>query len=165
MDIRIAGTEYSLHNKSFEIYIQGCTRHCPGCHNPETQPLNGGEVVDIDQWLSKQAQKVYKFNDLVDRIFISGGDLLCLPYKEAQHFTHTLCRVFADKPIWLFTGAREEDVEPWVFNFYDVVKCGEYDQTQKQDGFPASKNQKLIINKQTMFHIDTLDFKGEIKWK
>ena len=50
MDIKIAGTEFSLQRKAFEIYVQGCYRNCVGCHNPETQPFSGGTLVDIDKY-------------------------------------------------------------------------------------------------------------------
>ena len=30
------------------VFVQGCPRSCPGCHNPQTQPLCGGyEEEDV----------------------------------------------------------------------------------------------------------------------
>ncbi|MCL2094817.1 anaerobic ribonucleoside-triphosphate reductase activating protein [Candidatus Saccharibacteria bacterium] len=31
------------------VWTQGCTKHCPGCQNPETWPLQGGVEVPIDE--------------------------------------------------------------------------------------------------------------------
>ena len=28
----------------YAVFVQGCSHHCPGCHNPESQPCAGGEV-------------------------------------------------------------------------------------------------------------------------
>ncbi|MDD3806285.1 MAG: 4Fe-4S cluster-binding domain-containing protein, partial [bacterium] len=29
------------------LFTQGCPRSCPGCHNPDTQPLDGGVIRDV----------------------------------------------------------------------------------------------------------------------
>lgn len=165
MKIRIAGTEYSLRNKSFEIYVQGCDRACPGCHNPETQDHEGGEEVVMGDWLPVQYQKVDKFGNLVQRIFVSGGDLLCLPRPVACEFSREVRNTWKDKELWLFTGATKENVPLWVWGYYDVVKCGPYDQTKKQEGFPASSNQMLLLNKSRWNRFNNeLGFKGVIEW-
>lgn len=147
-EIRIAGTEYSLQYKSYEIYVQGCFRHCPNCHNPETQPFNGGTLVDMTTFLSKQAEKVAEFGNLVDRIYVTGGDLLCSPKEKAIAFSGLVRFYFPDKELWLFTGGELENIPEEVKQFYDVIKCGEYKEDLKQEGlFPATSNQRLAIRK------------------
>ena len=32
----------------FSVFVQGCSHHCPGCHNPESQPFEGGYSADIE---------------------------------------------------------------------------------------------------------------------
>ena len=46
--MKIAGTQFTLKTKSFEIYVSGCAGnpHCKGCHNPETWDFNVGEEFD-----------------------------------------------------------------------------------------------------------------------
>jgi anaerobic ribonucleoside-triphosphate reductase activating protein len=31
------------------VFVQGCPHHCPGCHNPQTQHLQGGQDIDVAQ--------------------------------------------------------------------------------------------------------------------
>ena len=33
----------------FTVFCQGCPHHCPGCHNPQTHPFDGGSLVTIDR--------------------------------------------------------------------------------------------------------------------
>ena len=51
------------------FFTQGCDLHCPGCHNPKTWELNGGEIHDIFD-----LRKKWKHNPLLDGITISGGE-------------------------------------------------------------------------------------------
>ena len=53
------------------VFVQGCRRHCEGCHNPESWPLDGGGEVT--------AESLYTFiskNPLIDGVSLSGGEPL-----------------------------------------------------------------------------------------
>lgn len=59
------------------IWVQGCSRHCPGCFNPETHDPKGGALVpvdDLDAWL-------VKCKDLhgIEGVTISGGEPMDQP--------------------------------------------------------------------------------------
>lgn len=172
MKIRIAGTEYSLKNKSFEIYVQGCYRKCPGCHNPDTQPFDGGKEVDAAEFCKEILEKIKPFGNLIRNIYISGGDLLCQRGYNAYIFSELFSYYFSSKyKIWLFTGSNEMDLPSWVWKFYDVVKCGSFDKNNlnPEGSFPASKNQKLLFNEKYRDELEDLfndtEFIGEKKWK
>ena len=124
MKIRIAGTEFSLSQKAFEIYIQGCYRQCSGCHNPETQPYNGGKEVDINEFLMEKGEVLLNVYNLVDNIYITGGDLLCHSKYVAQEFSKQAVNLlpFNDCYYWLFTGCKEENLPKWVWDYYDIIK-------------------------------------------
>ena len=51
------------------IFTQGCTRHCPGCHNPETHDKSGGKIVTVKDIISGMDE-----NPIIDGITISGGE-------------------------------------------------------------------------------------------
>lgn len=170
MNIRIAGTEFSLKNKSFEIYIQGCWRGCPGCHNPGTHSFIAGELVNITQYVDKIANRIYPFKELIKNIYISGGDLLCYGQDVAEDFSNHIKYSFHPSyKIWLFTGAGTEDAIPdWIWYYYDVVKSGMYKENLRnpEGTFPASSNQILIFNDWcSKDFFDSVDFKGEKIWK
>lgn len=57
--IRIAGTvDDSIvdgEGLRYTIFVQGCPRRCPGCHNPETQCFEGGRLADTAELLAEIA--------------------------------------------------------------------------------------------------------------
>lgn len=71
--IRIAGTvEESIVDGPglrYVLFTQGCPHRCPGCHNPETHPFDGGRVVTLD-WV---VQDVIK-NPITRGVTFSGGE-------------------------------------------------------------------------------------------
>lgn len=168
--IHIAGTEYSLKNKAYEIYVQGCYHCCHGCHNPETHDPNGGIEVSSSDFLEEQRRKVDLFPTLIDNIYITGGDLLCGNFETIEQFSNLLKFFFPDKVLWLFTGFMRDYLPSWVFWYYDIVKCGGYDEEQlnPKGSFPASKNQKLIFNSNKMNVLNnkyySIEFLGEKLW-
>ncbi len=54
------------------IYVQGCPHHCPGCHNPQTHPFEGGTKTDIAALL-----EMIRKNPLLDGVTFSGGEPFC----------------------------------------------------------------------------------------
>lgn len=147
--IRISGTEFSLGRRAFEIYVQGCFRGCKGCHNPETQPSSGGEEVDIREFLREQKKKTDEFGDLVQNIYVTGGDLLCHTRDLVDEFSKEVAETWPDKIRWLFTGDKYNDIRDVVWLYYDIVKCGPYLQHRRlpEGVFPASDNQELVFNR------------------
>ena len=57
------------------FYVQGCPHHCPGCHNPETWPFEGGsEMFPADLFA------MVKENPLCKGVTLSGGE----PFAQAE---------------------------------------------------------------------------------
>lgn len=148
MEIRIAGTEVSIQRGSYEIFVQGCYRNCKGCHNPETHMFDGGYLVNVEEFLDDIWTKVQRYDGLITDIYISGGDLLCQPEETAIRFTRLVRNKFPHIKLWLYTGCKRENLPEWVWDYYDVVKAGEYiEELRLPDGsFPASSNQEIIDN-------------------
>ena len=83
MDIRIAGTvdDSIVDGPGFRytVFTQGCSHHCPGCHNPETHDFAGGRTVDTDAIVAQM-----RANPLLDGLTLSGGDPMEQPAPCAE---------------------------------------------------------------------------------
>ncbi len=58
----------------YALFTQGCPRACPGCHNPQTQPLEGGVETTVETILAE-----IDANPLLDGVTFSGGE----PFLQA----------------------------------------------------------------------------------
>ena len=58
-------------------FCQGCPHHCPGCHNPETWPFEGGTEMDTDTLVQIAAS-----NPLCRGVTFSGGE----PFAQAEGY-------------------------------------------------------------------------------
>ena len=84
------------------VFVQGCSHRCPGCHNPESQPAEGGEVRLISQLVES-----IKGNSLVHDVTLSGGE----PFEQAAACTQ-VARLLKKEGygIWTYTGYLLEDL-------------------------------------------------------
>ena len=64
-------------------FCQGCPHHCPGCHNPETWPFEGGTEMDTETLAN-----IARDNPLCRGVTFSGGE----PFAQAEGFAE-LARV------------------------------------------------------------------------
>ncbi len=53
------------------IFLQGCLRYCPGCHNPQSLPLWGGTTISAHALFARISA-----NPLVRGVTFSGGEPL-----------------------------------------------------------------------------------------
>ncbi|MGI6553239.1 MAG: anaerobic ribonucleoside-triphosphate reductase activating protein [Clostridia bacterium] len=58
----------------YTVFVQGCCHRCPGCHNPQTHPLDGGEKVAVEDLL-----KDIKGRKLLRGVTFSGGEPFLQP--------------------------------------------------------------------------------------
>jgi anaerobic ribonucleoside-triphosphate reductase activating protein len=142
--MNLAGIMFPVHNPydgvAYEIYVSGCLNGCKGCHNPEMQSFKYGNYLDI----AKLIKDIQEQEQWIDIISILGGDLLSQPKYEAMLLMVALKSHFKDKKFWLFTGSTEEELPLWIKEVFDVIKVGRYNEKLRQEGFPASSNQKLL---------------------
>jgi anaerobic ribonucleoside-triphosphate reductase activating protein len=100
--------------------LQGCYRHCVGCHNPETWDFQGGRSVNIYDLVQSiiAASKIR-------RVTISGGE----PLVQKEALT-TLVALLKQQhfDIALYTGGSEADVPVDILAHIDFLKTGEYQQ-------------------------------------
>ncbi len=123
--MNILGTQYTLNNHAFEIYISGCAGnpHCKGCHNPESWDFDQGSP-DNQFFRVAITEKIDTFEPMIDNIMIFGGEPNDQDLGELEDFIRFL-KVFR-KPIWLFTRYRFEEVPAFEKTMCDYIKCGAY---------------------------------------
>ena len=59
------------------FFAQGCPHHCPGCHNPDTWPFEGGTPMEEERLF-----EIAKESPLVSGITFSGGE----PFAQSAGF-------------------------------------------------------------------------------
>jgi anaerobic ribonucleoside-triphosphate reductase activating protein len=145
--MRIISTQYTLSQKSLDIYTAGCNApHCKGCHNPETWNFNQG-VEWSDDILYKIKIKTRNFCDIINNIMIFGGEPLDNPVNELVRFLDDLNTLNLD--IWIFTRREFEEIPDWVKERCSYIKCGRYIEEKRVDNYfqygikLATSNQKI----------------------
>ena len=130
----------------FAIFMQGCLRNCEGCHNPETQALDGGRLVDTAEIIS-----AIKKNPLLDGITLTGGE----PFLQVDAANEIACAAKSfGLNVWCYTGFTFEDLPPEVaplIENIDVLIDGEFIESQRdlELQFRGSRNQRIIDLKKT----------------
>ena len=59
----------------YAVFVQGCSHGCPGCHNPESQPAEGGTETTLAALLAD-----IRANGLVHDVTLSGGE----PFEQPK---------------------------------------------------------------------------------
>lgn len=129
----------------FTLFTQGCPHRCPGCHNPESQEQEGGELHSLQEIYELFVKQSY-----VEGITFSGGEpflhpqeLCFLAKKVKEHGKNVLC----------YTGFLYEDLlekgGPDALDFLDEIDLlidGPFLQEERDLSlaFRGSANQRLI---------------------
>jgi anaerobic ribonucleoside-triphosphate reductase activating protein len=73
--IRVAGIENDSITDGpglrFSLFVQGCLRACPGCHNPDSLPLEGGADYAAEALFDR-----IRKNPILTGVTFSGGEPL-----------------------------------------------------------------------------------------
>ncbi|MBN1610345.1 MAG: radical SAM protein [Polyangiaceae bacterium] len=106
------------------VWLQGCSRGCPGCFNPETHPAQGGQQIGAselaDELLAVQPSGVS----------ISGGE----PFEQPEGLLGLVTQLRQRAPessLLVFTGYRLEEVRSMplgraILSRLDVLVAGPY---------------------------------------
>lgn len=148
--MNIAGIQFPVFNPyqkaTIEIYISGCSKGCIGCHNPELQDFKYGKKLNKDEIITYLMEREKLFSILA----FTGGEWLDQNLEEVKDIIYWIIHALPDygnKKIefWLFTGKEKFQIPNWCFEYFDKIKIGCYEEKLKQEGFPASSNQKLLL--------------------
>lgn len=125
--MNILATQYTLQNKSLDIYIAGCRGdngvHCTSCHNSESWEFNQGDKY-TEYYFNTLQNKVKEFDNIIDNIMIFGGEPNDQNKDELLHFLIDLKSL--NKKIWLFTRYSFKDLPKFEYTLCDYIKCGAY---------------------------------------
>lgn len=123
---------------SLDIFFQGCHRNCRGCHNPELQDKNGGFDYNTDDII----KHLEKYPGFYQSIVLVGGEPLDQPNQ--LYSLIKIAKMFNLYTI-LYTGNDYYHIYSDIRYNCDVIIDQPYDEENKTNGFPASKNQWIYI--------------------
>lgn len=133
------------------LYVSGCRRKCPGCHNPEAQDSAFGKRFD-----ERARQKI--FNELekpyCKGLSLLGGEPMSV-CGDNRATVIALCKEvkerFPEKDIWMWTGYTYEELlademAREIFSHIDYVVDGPYIEAQRDLSlaFRGSANQRIL---------------------
>lgn len=125
------------------IFLQGCKTHCPGCHNPQLQDLNGGQYFSAEEIFN-----IAKKNPLLDGITFSGGE----PFLQAGNLIH-LTGLFRQEHYdiavysgYLFENLIKEPASLKLLKLVDTLVDGPFllERRNLSLKFRGSDNQRII---------------------
>lgn len=134
----------------FVVFVQGCPHRCPGCHNPQSHPFEGGSVMNTDELFRRIRE-----NPLLKGVTFSGGEPFCQPgpLAELADLVHS-----AGLDVTTYSGYRYEDLlalpDPAVkalLDQTDMLVDGPFLLEQKDLTlrFRGSRNQRVIDMNET----------------
>lgn len=136
----------------YAIFVQGCSHHCVGCHNPESWAHDGGTQTTVQALLAEIAE-----NGLVRGVTISGGEPFEQPEACANLAQQLKSRGYG---VWVYTGYLYDDLlrmaenRPAIGQLLenaDVLVDGPYVQARRSLmlKFRGSSNQRIIDLRKT----------------
>ncbi len=112
------------------LWVQGCSLDCPGCFNPGTHALEGGQNVAVEEFF----QRIVDLGPAIEGVTLSGGE----PLQQRSAVTELLARVREETnlSVIVFTGFTWAEVlamekSARLLRCVDVLIAGRYDATQR----------------------------------
>lgn len=147
--MRIGGAiEYTVENGPglrLSIFVSGCRRHCPGCHNEQLWSFDHG--IPYDQDIEDAIMELLG-KPGVQGISILGGE----PFEPENEpaLAKLVGRIRMEQPdkdVWVYTGGRFEDLtDKSLLKLADVLVDGEYVENLRDMTllYRGSRNQRLV---------------------
>ncbi len=135
----------------FSVFVQGCSHHCPGCHNVASQPFEGGYQAEVAS-IVEEVQS----NKLIKDVTLTGGE----PFDQCSEVLELACALKEKGySLWIYSGYLYEDLmagkphkqAPELLACCDVLVDGPFiESLQSYDlVWKGSSNQRVIDLVQT----------------
>ncbi len=129
------------------VFCQGCGLRCEGCHNPDTQPLDGGREIAVAEVVA-----IIENERLATGLTLSGGEPTLQAAACAELAQAAKARGW---DVWCYSGytwlalerrAVKEPALARLLELVDVVVAGPYVAAQRTLSLPwrGSSNQVLV---------------------
>ena len=127
----------------FTVFVQGCTHHCEGCHNPQTHDPMGGKEMTTEEIIREM-----RSNPLTDGLTLSGGE----PFDQSEDCL-TLARAAKESGlnVWSYSGYLFEQLladekKSQLLKELDVLVDGPFVLSQRSLALAwrGSRNQRVI---------------------
>lgn len=124
---------------SMTIWFSGCSFRCKNCYNRKLWDSKFGSKHGAEAVAKIVKASCNKLG--TKSVVLLGGE----PLQQDKQELLSLCRLLngAGLKIWLYTGYEFDDVDKDILEFIYTIKCGRYVDELRQDGFPASSNQRV----------------------
>lgn len=132
----------------YVLFTQGCTHHCPGCHNPESWDTDSGKEFTVTQIIRLLKQQ----KNIIKGISFSGGE----PYLQACELAQVaMAARQTGMDVVTYTGFtyeqlmelgnNNEDITAFT-DASDILIDGKYIHELKTTTLPfrGSSNQRII---------------------
>ena len=136
----------------YTFFVQGCDRHCPGCHNPETWDFEGGQEFTVGT-INKVIEGI-KANGIQRDFCVMGGEPLADQNLFLTYPMVTAVREeYPDIKIYLWTGYTYEELMERhnhrltdILATIDVLIDGPYIEKERDISLfmRGSRNQRII---------------------
>lgn len=131
----------------FVVFCQGCVHHCPGCHNAQTWPFEGGEAWEVQRIFEKLRR-----DPLVRGVTFSGGEPFCqaAAFAELAQILKEHRYEVASYSGWTFEAlcekAKTEPDTAALLQRLDVLVDGRFEREQLslELKFRGSRNQRIL---------------------
>ncbi len=132
------------------VWNQGCNLKCPGCQNPETWDVEGGNEVDTESLI----EEIRSYATTHQGITLSGGDPFLQP-KANQEIANAAHNFNLD--VWVYTGRLYEDLiqneeHLNLLRECDILVDGPFLIEERDISLPyrGSSNQRIIDIQQSL---------------
>lgn len=121
----------------YVVFCQGCSHHCPGCHNPDSWDFNGGFDISVEALAHDILRHPH-----IDGVTLSGGD----PFFQHDECVKLLAILPPHFNIWIYTGFDYFQIrDTKLAKMADAIVDGLYIEELRVEGRPyGSSNQRII---------------------